>query len=143
MNRISDHPGGVLPPSLQELPRIKDRQTFIYLEKCKISRQDNALKAEDKEGWILIPAHAFLVLILGPGTSITHSAVELLSNSGTAIIWTGESGLKYYGYGKPLSKSAALLIKQAKIVSTPKLHMEAAKKLYQLRFSDEDSAVQT
>ena len=143
MNSISDHSGGALRPSLQELPRIKDRQTFIYLEKCKISQQDSALKAEDKEGWILIPSHAFLVLILGPGTSITHRAVELLSNSGTAIIWTGESGLKYYGYGKPLSKNATLLIKQAKIVSTPKLHMEAAKKLYQLRFSDEDSAVPT
>lgn len=143
MKSIIDHPDGVLPPSLQELPRIKDRQTFIYLEKCKISQQDSALKAEDKEGWILIPSHAFLVLILGPGVSITHRAIELLSHSGTAIIWTGQFGLKYYGYGKSLSKSAVLLIKQAKIVSTPKLHMEAAKKLYQLRFSDEDFSVHT
>ena len=68
MNSISDPPRGVLPPSLQELPRIEDRQTFIYLEKCKISVQDSALKVEDKEGWIFIPTHAFLVLILGPGT---------------------------------------------------------------------------
>lgn len=143
MNNISDPPGGVVPPSLQELPRIEDRQTFLYLEKCKISVQDSALKGEDKEGWIFIPTHAFLVIILGPGTSITHRAIELLSNSGTAIIWTGESGLKYYGYGKPLSKSATLLIKQAKIVSTPKLHMEAAKKLYKMRFSDEDTDFQT
>ncbi len=70
-------------------------------------------------GWILILSHVFLVLILGPGVSITHRAIELLSNSGTAIIWTGQFGLKYYGYGKSLSKSATLLIKQAKIVSTP------------------------
>lgn len=143
MNSITNQFSGTFPPALQELPRIQDRQTFLYLEKCKISQQDSALKAEDKEGWVLLPSHAFLVLILGPGVSITHRAIELLGNSGTAIVWTGQFGLKYYGYGKPLSKSAALLIKQAKIVSTSKLHMEAAKKLYQLRFPNEDISVQT
>lgn len=129
---------GSVPPELQELPAIKDRYSFVYLERCTVSVQDSAVKAEDKDGYVLIPAHAFLILMLGPGVSLTHKAVKCLGESGTMIIWCGEASAKYYGYGKPLSQSSALLINQARIVSLPKLHMEAVKKLYGWRYPDEN-----
>lgn len=129
---------GTLPPEIQELPQIKDRMSFIYLEKCRISCEHSALKAEDQEGYVLIPSHAFLVLLLGPGTVMTHRAAELLGESGTTVIWTGDSGSKFYGYGKPLSENTALLMEQARIVSSPALHLKAVKKMYGLRYPDED-----
>lgn len=138
-----DQPGGAPPPTRHELPQIKDRLSFIYLEYAKISREDSALRADDKDGYILIPSHSFLVLMLGPGCSLTHRAMELLSNSGTAVVWVGQSGLKFYGYGKSLARNSDLLINQAKIVSSPKLHIEAVKKMYGLRFPDENLTGQT
>lgn len=129
---------GAKPPDRHELPQISDRLTYLYLEKCRISRKDSALQAEDKDGIILIPSHMFLTLILGPGVSITHRAAELLGDSGTSIVWAGADGLKFYGYGKSLASSSSLLIKQAKIVSSPRLHIEAVKRMYGLRFPDED-----
>ncbi len=129
---------GAPPPKRQELPQLKNRLSFIYLESCRLSRHDSALRAEDKEGFILIPSHAFLVLLLGPGCTLTHRAAELLSDSGTAIVWVGQGAQKFYGYGRSLAKNSNLLISQAKIVSNPKLHIEAVKKMYSLRFPDED-----
>ena len=35
---------------LFELPRIGDRVSFIYLEHCKINRQDGAITVSDKKG---------------------------------------------------------------------------------------------
>lgn len=129
---------GALPPELHDLPQIKDRLTFLYLEKCRISREDSALKAENKDGYVLIPAGMYLVLILGPGVALTHRAAELLGHAGTAIVWTGDTAIKFYGYGKSLAENSRLLINQARIVSYPKLHIEAVKKLYGLRYPDED-----
>lgn len=123
---------GTLPPEIQDLPQLKDRLSFIYLEHCKITCDHSALKAEDQEGYVLIPSHAFLVLLLGPGVSITHHAIKVLGESGTTLIWTGESGIKFYGYGKPLSENTDLLLQQAKIVSSPTLHLKAVKKMYRL-----------
>ena len=34
---------GMEKPDLIALPQIKDRMTFLYLERCKINRQDGAI----------------------------------------------------------------------------------------------------
>lgn len=88
-------PRGALRPELQELPNISDRCTFLYLEHCVVSRESNALKAEDQEGYVLIPSHSFLVLMLGPGTRISHRAMELIADSGVTVVWVGEAATKY------------------------------------------------
>lgn len=137
MNNATEY-SGAPPPTRQELPQLKDRISFIYLEYCRLSREDSALKAEDKEGFVLIPSHAILTVILGPGCTLTHRAAELLSDSGTSIVWAGQGGQRFYGYGRSLARNANLLINQAKIVSNPKLHIEAVKKMYGMRFPDED-----
>ncbi|WP_273235328.1 type I-E CRISPR-associated endonuclease Cas1e [Ileibacterium valens] len=128
---------GAPKPELQELPRVIDRLSFIYLEHARITKKDSALVVEDKEGIIRIPSHSFLVIILGPGINLTHRAMELIADSGVTFVWTGESGLKYYAHGRALSKNSAFLIQQAKVVSNPRLHLEAVRKMYQLRFPDE------
>ena len=66
---------GMEKPDLQALPTINDRMTFLYLEHCKIHREDGAITARDLEGTLYIPAAAITVLLLGPGTDISvHSA---------------------------------------------------------------------
>lgn len=129
---------GAPKTELQEIPTVKDRYTFIYLEKCSLTKEDSALKAEFGEQYTLIPSHAFLVLLLGPGTSITHRAMELIGESGTTVCWVGEGAAKFYGCGRPLTTSSRLLIKQAAIVSTNRLRMKAVRCMYSMRFPDED-----
>ena len=63
---------GMIRPELQELPQVKDRMTFLYLEHCKLNRHDSAIEVLDDQGTIDIPAAAISVLMLGPGSSITQ-----------------------------------------------------------------------
>lgn len=68
---------GMIRPELQALPQISDRMTFIYLERCVLNRQDGAITVTDENGTVNIPAAAISVLLLGPGTKVTHRAMEL------------------------------------------------------------------
>jgi len=130
--------GGIEKPVLRALPQADDRITFVYLEKCKINREDAAITVKDQDGLVYIPAAAVAVLILGPGTEITHRAVELIGDAGVTIIWAGEHGVKFYACGKALTNHSTLLLKQAVLVSNEKKHISVARKMYQLRFPDED-----
>jgi CRISPR-associated protein Cas1 len=123
---------------LQELPQIKERMSFLYLERCLISRQDSAITATDERGTVHIPAASLGVVMLGPGSNISHRAIELISDTGTSIIWVGERGVRYYAHGRPLTHSARLLISQARLVSNTRSRLAVARAMYQLRFPDED-----
>lgn len=129
---------GMIRPDLQDLPQIKDRMTFLYLERCQLNRQDSAITVLDEEGIIHIPAAAISVLLLGPGTTVTHRAMELIGDAGVSVVWVGEHGVRYYAGGRPLTHRSGLLIRQAEMVSDRKKHLQVVRKMYQLRFPGED-----
>lgn len=125
-------------PQIQELPQIQARMTFLYLEKCQLSREDNAITFLDANGVVHIPAASISVLMLGPGTSVTHRAMELIGDAGVTVIWVGESGVRYYASGKPMTHRAGLILRQAAMVSNMRVHLRVARRMYQMRFPDED-----
>ncbi|MGM9928140.1 MAG: type I-E CRISPR-associated endonuclease Cas1e [Lachnospiraceae bacterium] len=129
---------GMIKPELQALPQIKDRMTFLYLEHCKLNREDSAITIRDEKGIISVPAAVISVLMLGPGTNISHRAMELIGDAGVTVIWVGEHGVRYYASGRPLTHSANMLIHQAQFVSNQHLHLNVARKMYQIRFPGED-----
>lgn len=129
---------GMIKPEIQELPQIKDRMTFLYLEHCKINRQDSAITVLDEKGIVHIPSGIISVLLLGPGTEITHRAMELIGDSGISVCWIGENGVRYYAGGRPLTHSSKLILKQAELVTNQRKHLNVAKKMYCMRFKDED-----
>ena len=129
---------GMEKPEIQALPRVQDRITFIYLEHCKINRDNGAITVKTQSGITNIPAAAISVLLLGPGTDVTHRAMELIGDTGVTTIWVGEHGVRYYAHGRALTNHATLLLKQAQLVSNEKKHIQVARKMYQLRFPNED-----
>ena len=68
---------GLKKPAIAALPRVRERMSFIYLEHCEISRQDSAITAMDARGTVHIPAASLAVLMLGPGTSVSHRAMVI------------------------------------------------------------------
>lgn len=129
---------GIKKPEIQALPQIKDRLTFLYLEHCQINREDSAILMRDEWGAVRVPAAGISVLLLGPGTTITHRAIELIGDAGVAVVWVGEHGVRYYACGRPLTHRAHLLIRQAELVSNQRLHLDVVRKMYQIRFPNED-----
>ena len=129
---------GMIRPELQALPQISDRMTFIYLERCVLNRQDGAITVTDENGTVHIPAAAISVLLLGPGTKVTHRAMELIGDAGVSVLWVGEAGVRYYAGGRPMTHSSAMLIRQAELVSNTRLHLDVVRKMYCMRFPNED-----
>ena len=131
---------GIKKPELQALPRIKDRVTFLYIEHAKVNRQDGAITVTDNRGIIRIPSAMIGVMLFGPGTDVTHRAMELIGDTGTSVVWVGERGVRHYAHGRALSHNTKLLVKQAELVSNVRSRVSIARKMYQMRFDDEDVA---
>lgn len=129
---------GIEQPVLQSLPQLQSRMTFLYLERCVLKRADGAIEVWTQEGVTHLPAACICAILLGPGTNITHQAVELIAEAGVTLIWTGEVGVRYYASGRPMTRSSAMLIRQAAMVSNTRMHLAIAKMMYQMRFPDED-----
>ena len=129
---------GMIRPDIQDLPKIADRMTFLYLEHCKINRQDSAITVSDDRGIVHIPSAIISVLMLGPGTDVSHRAMELIGDSGISVCWIGEHGVRYYAGGRPLTHSSRLILKQAELVTNQRKHAEIVRKMYAMRFPDEN-----
>jgi len=134
---MAELPGTKKAP-LQALPQVRDRMSFLYMEHCIVNRQDGAITVTDARGTVHVPAAGLGVLLLGPGTSVSHRAMELISDTGTSVLWVGEHGVRYYAHGRPLTHSAALVIRQAQLVSNTRTRVAVARKMYQMRFPGEN-----
>ncbi|MFK3984476.1 type I-E CRISPR-associated endonuclease Cas1e [Micromonospora sp. NPDC050397] len=134
---------GVPPAELAELTRAQDRISFLYLERCVIHRDSNAITATDEKGVVHIPAATLGVLMLGPGTTITQQAMMLLADNGATAIWVGEHGVRYYAHGRSLARSSRLLVAQAAAVSHRDRRLAVARAMYGKRFPGEDTTTLT
>ncbi len=131
---------GVRPPDLPDLVRAEDRLSFIYLEKCSIHREANAITATDERGVMHIPAASLGVLLLGPGTTVTQQAMVLMSESGSTVVWVGEEGVRYYAHGRSLAHSSRLLEAQAQLMTNQTSRLRVAREMYAMRFPGEDTS---
>lgn len=129
---------GAKRTELSELPRISDRVSFIYVEHAKINRIDSAITVSDYRGIVNIPVSIIGVLMLGPGTDISHRAMEILGDVGTSVSWVGERGVRHYAHGRSLGHTTRFLEKQAKLVSNKRTRLAVARKMYAMRFEGED-----
>lgn len=129
--------GRLLPVPVTSLPRVSDRMTFLYLERCVVHREDGALTARDDKGTVRVPAASLLAVLLGPGTSVSHQAMVLLGECGTTAVWVGERGVRYYAHGRSLATSTRLLVEQATRVSSRQKRLAVARQMYLMRFGGE------
>ncbi|MEU3447998.1 type I-E CRISPR-associated endonuclease Cas1e [Streptomyces thermolilacinus] len=124
----------------RQLSRTGDRLSFVYLERCVVHRDANAITAQDAEGTTHIPSATIGTLLLGPGTRITHQAMSVLGETGAAVCWVGEQGVRYYASGRALTRSSSLMEAQARQWANPRGRLAVAREMYRLRFPDEDPA---
>ncbi len=123
---------------LHELPKLADSLTYLYVEHVVVEQKAKAIELFDKDGATLVPTAALTVLLLGPGTRITHAAVKALADSGCAIVWVGEDGTRCYAHGGGETRKAYHLLHQARLVSDPTLRLEVCKRMYRMRFKNQD-----
>ncbi len=122
----------------QDLHRVEDRLSTVYVERCHVDRDENAVVLVNRERTVRVPAAMVASLLLGPGTRVTSAAMRLLADSGTAVCWVGERGVRMYAAGLGVSRSSQLLLRQAYLVTRTKERLAVARQMYGKRFPEED-----
>jgi len=123
---------------LHELPKLRDGLSYLYLERGRIAQKHKAVEyIEKKTGRTMIPAAALAVLMLGPGTSITHAAVKALADNGCLVVWVGEDGTRCYAQGGGETRKAYHLLKQAELASDPRKRVQVVMRMYSYRFDEQ------
>jgi len=81
---------------LRELPKMRDSLSYLYVEQAIVERKDSSVEFFNEDGRVDVPAANLSVLLLGPGTRITHAAVAILAECGCSIVWTGADMNRFY-----------------------------------------------
>ena len=125
-----------MPRKLHEVPRFEDRWSHLYLEHCSVDQDDAGLCAHDKEGVTRIPISQLALLMLGPGTSVTHAAMRALAGNNCLVAWVGEQGVRLYAHSTGATFSSRRIEIQARLASEDSKRLEVARRMFQLRFPD-------
>lgn len=121
----------------RSLPLVRDSLSFLYLEHCRIEQDDAAVKAIMADGSVIpVPCASLLVLMLGPGTSITHAAIRNLGDVACQVVWCGEGQTRFYAHGSSDTNSARNVLRQASAFADPTTRLEVAKRMYEMRFDE-------
>lgn len=122
---------------LHELPKLRDGLSYLYLEHGRIEQAHLAVEFINRDGRVSIPVASLAVLLLGPGTVITHEAIKTLADNGCLVNWVGEQGVRFYAQGVGETRKGYKLIRQAQLVSDPKLRLRVVRRMYEARFQEE------
>ena len=114
--------------NLQELPKLRDSITYLYLEHAAIEQNDAAIIAIPKDG-LPIPIAAMTCLLLGSGTSVTHAVfVQFVKMD----VWRSgavkELPVLCGGNWRDEKR------KESALFMDEELHMQAVRRMYALRF---------
>jgi CRISPR-associated protein Cas1 len=125
-------------PVIQSLPRVCDSWSFLYVESARVERVEHAVQITTEQYVLRPPVTQFLVLLLGPGSSLTHAAAQLLAEHGCSVIWCGEAGVRFYGHATPETVAVPLLDAQVLAWASPAGRSEIARRMFRQRFAEVD-----
>jgi CRISP-associated protein Cas1 len=121
---------------LHVLPKVRDSFSYLYVEHCRIDQEDKAIALHDTSGKTLVPCANLILLLFGPGTSVTHAAIRTLAENGCLVLWTGEMGVRFYAQGMGETRVAHNLLHQARLCSIPALRLQVVRRMYEMRFTE-------
>lgn len=122
-----------------QLPQVSDKYPFLYLERGRLEIDDSSVKWIDCEGNLVrLPVATINTLLLGPGTSVTHEAIKVMTAANCTVCWVGEDSLLFYAVGQCPTADTKNLRTQMELASNPKKRAEVARRMFSSRFSGVD-----
>jgi len=122
---------------LHELPKLRDSLSYLYVEHAVLNQKEHAIEyIRQDEGRVMIPVAALSVLLLGPGTKITHAAIRTLADNGCSVVWVGEDGTKFYAQGGGETRRSFHTLRQAEMSCDPPSRLGVIRRMYQMRFPE-------
>jgi CRISP-associated protein Cas1 len=123
------------------IPHV-DRHGCIWLGRGALTVEDGTLRfgsagAEDLEpGSYGIPFQTVSAIFLQPGTTVSHDALRLLARHGTALIATGEDGVRFYA-SMPFGQDESRLARaQVRLWIDPDRRTDIVRRMYAWRLGE-------
>ena len=121
------------------LPQIKDRYPFIYLEHGRVEIDDSSVKWIGSRNFVVrLPVATIGTILLGPGTSVTHEAIKVLSAANTTVCWVGEDSLLFYAISQSPTSDTRKIRTQMNLASSSHKRLEVARRMFAFRFPETD-----
>lgn len=122
-------------PPLETLTPARERWTPLYLEHGRLEVDDASVKWIGSDRTILrIPVATVSVLMLGPGTTVTHAAIKACADCNTPVCWVGAEGLRFYAFGVTPTHDTERARRQAEQAMSKSRRVEVARRMFRRRF---------
>tara|TARA_R110002072_G_scaffold302354_1_gene484876 strand:- start:56120 stop:57046 length:927 start_codon:yes stop_codon:yes gene_type:complete len=122
--------------SLMQLTRFQDRLSYLYLEKGHIEQDSKSVAYVTEKQRVPIPAADLALLMLGPGTTITHKAICNLGDCNCTVVWVGEQGVRFYCHGRGGTHFSSNLMEQATLAANLRTRRQVVVRMYEKRFGE-------
>ncbi|ATI43033.1 subtype I-E CRISPR-associated endonuclease Cas1 [Pacificitalea manganoxidans] len=83
-----------------------------------------------------IPLQGVSIILLGPGSTVSHDALRLLAHARTALAAVGEDGVRMYTAPPIIADRSGLARLQARIWADDDLRIMTARRMYALRLGE-------
>jgi CRISPR-associated protein Cas1 len=118
-----------------------DRHGLIWLERGELCVIDGCLHfmagKESLTPYVLqVPHQAVSMILLGPGSSVTHDALRLLARHGTLMAAVGQDGVRTYTAPPLLPDRSDVARRQAELWGNPRRRVSVARHMYALRLGE-------
>lgn len=118
-----------------------DRHGLLWLERGELCVVDGCLhfsRGADslKPTLDQIPHQAVSMILLGPGSSVTHDALRLLARHGTLLAAVGQDGVRSYTAPPLMPDRSDVARRQAELWGTPRRRISVARHMYALRLGE-------
>lgn len=118
-----------------------DRHGLIWLKRGELCVVNGCLhfmrgKESPTPAIDQIPHQAVSMILLGPGSSVTHDALRLLARHGTLLAAVGESGVRTYTAPPLLPDRSDVARRQAELWGSERRRISVARHMYALRLGE-------
>lgn len=118
-----------------------DRHGLIWCERGELCVIDGCLhffagKDSLKPFSVQIPHQTVSMILLGPGSTVTHDALRLLARHGTLMAAVGEDGVRCYTAPPLMPDRSDIARRQAELWGNPRRRISVARQMYALRLGE-------
>ena len=119
-----------------------DRHGLLWLSRGALRVEDGTLRflAADSEliaaGDYAIPYQGLSMILLGPGTTVSHDVLRLMARHGTLLAAVGDGGVKFYTAPPMGQGRSEVARKHAHLWAEEKTRLSIARRMYAFRFGE-------
>ncbi|SAK56411.1 CRISPR-associated endonuclease Cas1 [Caballeronia glebae] len=113
-----------------------DRHGLLWLERGELNVIDGCLHFTSGQHVDQIPHQSVSMILLGPGSSVTHDALRLLARHGTLLAAVGVDGVRTYTAPPLMPDRSSVARRQAELWGSPRRRLSVARHMYALRLGE-------